>query len=91
VKVVAESMPEPAKTEPPAVGHGPARGCPVWTNEVRVCGCRCGGVPSRGATFLQGHDSKVVPKLVDDHGSMAAFWAWYDKAMKDRLATDADR
>lgn len=52
----------------------------VTKNEGRVCGCRCGGTPARGK-FLPGHDSKIVPQLEADHGSLIAFWAWYEKAM----------
>lgn len=52
----------------------------MMMNESRPCGCRCGGVPARGK-FLPGHDSKIVPQLEADHGSLIDFWTWYEKAM----------
>ncbi|MGW6832251.1 hypothetical protein ACWGCI_02380 [Streptomyces sp. NPDC054949] len=53
-------------------------------NEGRVCGCRCGGTPA-GGKFLPGHDSKIVPQLEAEHGSLIEFWAWYEEAMAGTL------
>ncbi len=54
----------------------------MMTDEGHACGCRCGGTPT-GGRFLPGHDSKTVPQLEADHGSLIALWAWYEKAMAD--------
>jgi hypothetical protein len=29
-----------------------------------------------------------VPQLEADHGSMAVFWSWYEKAMKEQQRPD---
>ncbi|MEY9969602.1 hypothetical protein ABIA33_007691 [Streptacidiphilus sp. MAP12-16] len=52
----------------------------MTTKQGRLCGCRCTETTA-GGKFRPGHDSKIVPQLEADHGSLLDFWSWYEEAM----------